>query len=187
MTTNNVNVIEITEAIATINTNVEGTIKFNAKWDLFIVPNQAVPMIDDFMSVGYATKQLNRISSLLRYNNIDEFTAFGMNEKLVQVWYTNDKCENGVRHDPYVLDQDGHDWDIKFDMGEYLPVCILKRFHEGETHVVNIPVILTRRDPVTHQKIIRDGCMMCDLTAKQKHYRYASHGNFEEALKRVLQ
>ena len=186
MTTNNVNVIEITEAIATINTNVEGTIKFNAKWDMFIVPNQAVPMIDDFMSVGYATKQLNRISSLLRYNNIDEF-SIGMNEKLVQVWYTSDKCADGVCHHPYVIDQDDHEWDIKFDMGEYLPVCILKEFHEGKTQKVNIPVTLTRRDPITHQKIIRAGCMESDLTAKQKKYRYASHGNFEETLKRVLQ
>ena len=186
MTTNNVNVIEITEAIATINTNVEGTIKFNAKWDMFIVPNQVVPMIDDLMSVGYATKQFAKVSRLLLCNGIDEFSV-SMNEKLVQVWYTNDKCENGVRHDPYVLDQDGHDWDIKFDMGEYLPVCILKEFHEGRTQEVNIPVTLTHRDPVTHQKIIRDGCMECEITAKQKAYRYRMFGTFEETLKKVLQ
>ena len=186
MTTNNVNVIETTDAIAIINTNVEDTIKFNAKWDMFIVPNKAVPMIDDFMSVGYATKQLAKVSRLLMCNDIDEF-SIGMNEKLVQVWYTNDQCENGARHDPYVIDQDGHIWDIKFDMGEYLPVCILKGFNEGRTLKVNIPVTLTYRNPITHQKIIHAGCMECDLTAKQKHYRYSSQGTFENTLKKVLQ
>ena len=184
MTTNNVNVIEITEAIATINTTAEGTVMFDAKWDMFIVPNHAVDMIDEYMGLSYASKMINNMLVFSALNNLNDIC---MNEKLIQVWYTNDKCENGVRHDPYVIDQDGHDWDIKFDMGEYLPESILKRFHEGETHVVNIPVTLTRRDPVTKQKINRPAIMECELTARQKKYRYASYGNFEETLKKVLQ
>lgn len=185
MTTNNVNVIEITEAIATINTNVEGTIKFNAKWDMFIVPNQAVPMIDDFMSVGYATKQLDKISRLLKYNDIDEFSV-GMNEKLVQVWYCNDKCENGVRHYPYVIDQDGKRWDIKFEIGEYLPESFAKQFYEGRTIKVNIPVNLEYWNEETDETEERKAIMMCEITAKQKAYRYRMFGTFEETLQKVL-
>ena len=184
MITNNVNFIEITDAIATINTTAEGTVMFDAKWDMFIVPNHAVDMIDEYMSISYASKMINNMLVFSALNNLGDIC---IDEKLVQVWYCNDKCENGVRHDPFVIDQDSRDWDIKFDMGEYLPESILKRFHEGETHLVNIPVTLTYRNSVTKQKISRPGIMKCELTARQKKYRYASHGDFEETLKKVLQ
>ena len=183
MTTNDVNVIEITEAIATINTTAEGTVMFDAKWDMFIVPNHAVDMIDEYMTLDYASKLIN---NMLVFNALNRLSDMCMNEKLVQVWYCNHQCENGVRHDPYVIDQNNRDWDIKFDMGEYLPESILKRFHEGETHVVNIPVTLTYRDSVTKQKISRPGIMKCELTAKQKAYRYCMFSTFEETLQKVL-
>lgn len=184
MTTNNVNVIETTDAIATVNTDTEGTVMFNAKWDIFIVPNKAVSMINEYMSLKYASDQ---IYNMLVFGSLNRLDDIGVSEKLIQVWYTNDQCENGVRHDPFVTDQDNHDWDIKFAMGEYLPESLLKKFHEGETLTVDIPVTLKHRDPVTKEKIARPGIMRCELTARQKKYRYASQGTFEDTLKKVLQ
>ena len=107
-------------------------------------------------------------------------------EKMVQVWYCNDKCENGVRHYPHVTDQDGKRWDIKFDIGEYFPESFAKRPHEGETEKFNIPVTLEYWNEETDETEERKAIMLCEITAKQKAYRYREFGTFEEVLKRVL-
>ena len=107
-------------------------------------------------------------------------------EKMVQVWYCNDKCENGVRHYPHVTDQDGKRWDIKFDIGEYFPESFAKRLHEGETEKFNIPVTLEYWNEETDETEERKAIMLCEITAKQKAYRYREFGTFEEVLKRVL-
>ena len=170
--------------IAIINTNVEDTIKFNAKWDMFIIPNPAHSLLDDWMPAAYAEKMVYAMANLDKANFNPGLT---IGEKMVQVWYCNDKCENGVRHYPHVTDQDGKRWDIKFDIGEYFPESFAKRLHEGETGKFNIPVTLEYWDGETNETEERKAIMICEITAKQKAYRYRMFGTFEETLKKVLQ
>ena len=168
-------------AITTINTN-DDEITFEANWDLFIVPNHAVSLIDDYMPLYYVKKQIQALYEIKKANNC----MIGMKDQLVQVWYCNEQCENAVRHDPYVVDQEGREWDISFNLGEYLPEPILRELHEGETSIINIPVTLKYYDVETKNKERRSAIMKAHITPKQKAYRYREFGTFEEALKRVL-
>lgn len=168
-------------AITTINTNDDETI-FEANWDLFIVPNPAVSLLDDYMPLYYAKKQIDALCEIENANNC----MIGMKDKLVQVWYCNEQCENGVHHDPYVVDQDGRVWDIYFNLKEYLPEAIVRELHEGETSVINIPVTLEYYDLATKNKERRNAMMKAHITPKQKAYRYHAFGTFEEALQQVL-
>ena len=182
MTTNNVNAIEIAEPIATINTNVEGTIKFNAKWDMFIIPNHAISLLDEHVSLSYAKKQIQPLAEIGNANNC----IISVIDRLVQVWYCNEQCENGVRHDPYVVDLSGRVWDISFNLGEYLPEPIVRELHEGETSIINIPVTLESYDVMATSNGCRSAIMKAHITPKQKAYRYRGFGTFEEVLERVL-
>ena len=171
-------------AIATIDTTNTSIITFGAKWDMFIIPNPAHSLLDDWMPAAYAEKMVYAMANLDKANFNPGLT---IGEKMVQVWYCNDKCENGVRHYPHVTDQDGKRWDIKFDIGEYFPESFAKRLHEGETGKFNIPVTLEYWDEETDETEERKAIMICEITAKQKAYRYRMFGTFEETLKRVLQ
>lgn len=171
-------------AIATIDTTNTSIITFGAKWDMFIIPNPAHSLLDDWMPAAYAEKMVYAMANLDRANFNPGLT---IGEKMVQVWYCNDKCENGVRHYPHVTDQDGKRWDIKFDIGEYFPESFAKRLHEGETGKFNIPVTLEYWDEETDETEERKAIMLCEITAKQKAYRYRMFGTFEETLKKVLQ
>ena len=133
-------------AIATIDTTNTNIITFGAKWDMFIIPNPAHSLLDDWMPAAYAEKMVYAMANLDKANFNPGLT---IGEKMVQVWYCNDKCENGVRHYPHVTDQDGKRWDIKFDIGEYFPESFAKRLHEGETGKFNIPVTLEYWDEET--------------------------------------
>ena len=168
-------------AITTINTN-DDEIIFEANWDLFIVPNHAVSLLDEYMPLSYAQKQIQALSEIERANNC----MISMKDQLVQVWYCNDQCDNGVSHDPYVVDQDGSVWDISFNLGEYLPEPIVRELHEDETFILNIPVTLEHYNVETKNKERRWAMMKAHITPKQKAYRYREFGTFEEALKRVL-
>lgn len=170
-------------AIATIDTTNTNIITFGAKWDMFIIPNPAHSLLDDWMPAAYAEKMVYAMANLDKANFNPGLT---IGEKMVQVWYCNDKCENGVRHYPHVTDQDGKRWDIKFDIGEYFPESFAKRLHEGETRKFNIPVTLEYWDEETDETEERKAIMLCEITAKQKAYRYRMFGTFEETLKRVL-
>ena len=170
-------------AIATIDTTDTDPILFNAKWDMFIIPNPAHPLLNDWMSTEYAVEKVSALDNLDRANFNPGLT---IGEKMVQVWYCNDKCQNGVRHYPYVIDQDGKRWDIKFEIGEYLPESFAKQFYEGRTIKVNIPVILEYWNEETDETEERKAIMMCEITAKQKAYRYRMFGTFEETLQKVL-
>lgn len=170
-------------AIATIDTNDTDPIIFNAKWDMFIIPNPAHSLLDDWMPATYALKMVSTLEKLDRVNFNPGLT---IGEKMVQVWYCNDKCENAVRHYPYVVDQDGKRWDIKFEIGEYFPESFAKQLHEGETRKYNIPVILEHWNEETDETKEREAIMMCEITAKQKAYRYRMFGTFEETLQKVL-
>ena len=170
-------------AIATIDTTDTDPIIFNAKWDMFIIPNPAHSLLDGWMPITYAEKMVSAMANLDRANFNPGLT---IGEKMVQVWYCNDKCENGVRHYPYVTDQDGKRWDIKFDIGEYFPESFAKRLHEGETGKFNIPVTLEYWDEETDETEERKAIMLCEITAKQKAYRYRMFGTFEETLQKVL-
>ena len=171
-------------AIATIDTTDTDPIIFNAKWDMFIIPNPAHSLLDDWMPAAYAEKMVYAMANLDKANFNPGLT---IGEKMVQVWYCNDKCQNGVRHYPYVTDQDGKRWDIKFDIGEYFPESFAKRLHEGETGKFNIPVTLEYWDEETDETEERKAIMLCEITAKQKAYRYCMFGTFEETLNKVLQ
>lgn len=171
-------------AIATIDTTNTNIITFGAKWDMFIIPNPAHSLLDDWMPAAYAEKMVYAMANLDKVNFNPGLT---IGEKMVQVWYCNDKCENGVRHYPHVTDQDGKRWDIKFDIGEYFPESFAKRLHEGETGKFNIPVTLEYWDEETDETEERKAIMLCEITAKQKAYRYRMFGTFEETLKKVLQ
>ena len=171
-------------AIATIDTTDTDPIIFNAKWDMFIIPNPAHSLLDDWMPAAYAEKMVYAMANLDKANFNPGLT---IGEKMVQVWYCNDKCENGVRHYPHVTDQDGKRWDIKFDIGEYFPESFAKRLHEGETGKFNIPVTLEYWDEETDETEERKAIMLCEITAKQKAYRYCMFGTFEETLNKVLQ
>ena len=171
-------------AIATIDTTDTDPIIFNAKWDMFIIPNPAHSLLDDWMPAAYAEKMVYAMANLDKANFNPGLT---IGDKMVQVWYCNDKCENGVRHYPHVTDQDGKRWDIKFDIGEYFPESFAKRLHEGETGKFNIPVTLEYWDEETDETEERKAIMLCEITAKQKAYRYRMFGTFEETLKKVLQ
>ena len=171
-------------AIATIDTTNTSIITFGAKWDMFIIPNPAHSLLDDWMPAAYAEKMVYAMANLDKANFNPGLT---IGEKMVQVWYCNDKCENGVRHYPHVTDQDGKRWDIKFDIGEYFPESFAKRLHEGETGKFNIPVTLEYWDEETDETEERKAIMLCEITAKQKAYRYRMFGTFEETLKKVLQ
>lgn len=171
-------------SIATIDTTNTNIITFGAKWDMFIIPNPAHSLLDDWMPAAYAEKMVYAMANLDKANFNPGLT---IGEKMVQVWYCNDKCENGVRHYPHVTDQDGKRWDIKFDIGEYFPESFAKRLHEGETGKFNIPVTLEYWDEETDKTEERKAIMLCEITAKQKAYRYRMFGTFEETLKKVLQ
>ena len=171
-------------AIATIDTTDTDPIIFNAKWDMFIIPNPAHSLLDDWMPAAYAEKMVYAMANLDKANFNPGLT---IGEKMVQVWYCNDKCENGVRHYPHVTDQDGKRWEIKFNIGEYFPESFAKRLHEGETGKFNIPVTLEYWDEETDETEERKAIMLCEITAKQKKYRYRMFGTFEETLKKVLQ
>ena len=171
-------------AIATIDTTNTNIITFGAKWDMFIIPNPAHSLLDDWMPAAYAEKMVYAMANLDKVNFNPGLT---IGEKMVQVWYCNDKCENGVRHYPHVTDQDGKRWDIKFDIGEYFPESFAKRLHEGETGKFNIPVTLEYWDEETDETEERKAIMICEITAKQKAYRYRMFGTFEETLNKVLQ
>lgn len=175
--------MENNRAIATIDTTDTDPIIFSAKWDMFIIPNPAHSLLDDWMPTTYAAEMVSVLDNLDRANFNPGLT---IGEKLVQVWYCNDKCENGVRHYPYVTDQDGKRWEIKFEIGEYFPESFAKRLHEGETGKFNIPVILEYWNEETDETEERKAIMMCELTAKQKAYRYRMFGTFEETLQKVL-
>lgn len=168
-------------AITTVNTN-DNKIIFEANWDLFIVPNPAVSLVDDYMPLYYAKKQIQALYKIEKANNC----SIGIKDQLVQVWYCNEQCENGTSHDPYVVDQDGRVWDISFDFGGYLPEPIVRELHEGETSIINIPVTLKYHDAATKIVESRNAIMEAHITPKQKAYRYREFGTFEEALKRVL-
>lgn len=170
--------------IATIDTTNTNIITFGAKWDMFIIPNPAHSLLDDWMPAAYAEKMVYAMANLDKANFNPGLT---IGEKMVQVWYCNDKCENGVRHYPHVTDQDGKRWDIKFDIGEYFPESFAKRLHEGETGKFNIPVTLEYWDEETDETEERKAIMLCEITAKQKAYRYRMFGTFEETLMKVLQ
>ena len=167
--------------ITTINTNND-EITFDANWDLFIIPNHAVSLLDEYMSLSYAKKQIQALYEIEKANNC----MIRMKDQLVQVWYCNEQCDNGVNHDPYVVDQDGRVWDISFNLKEYLPEPIVRELHEGETSVINIPVTLKYYDGETKNKERRNAIMKAHITPKQKAYRYREFGTFEEVLKRVL-
>lgn len=170
-------------AIATIDITDTDPIIFNAKWDMFIIPNPARSLLNDWISTEYAVKRVSALDNLDKANfNL----GLTIGEKMVRVWYCNDKCQNGVRHDPYAIDQDGKRWDIKFEIGEYLPESFAKRFHEGETKKFNIPVNLEYWNEETDETEERKAIMMCEITAKQKAYRYRMFGTFEETLQKVL-
>lgn len=168
-------------AINTINTNND-EITFEANWDLFIVPNPAVSLLDDYMPLYYAKKQIDALYKIEKANNC----VIDTKDQLVQVWYCNEQCDNGVNHDPYVVDQDGRVWDIYFNLKEYLPEPIVRELHEGKTSVINIPVTLKYYDSETKNKERRSAIMKAHITPKQKAYRYREFGTFEETLKRVL-
>lgn len=168
-------------AINTINI-VNGEITFEANWDLFIVPNHAVSLLDEYVPLSYAKKQIQALIEIENANNC----MISMKDQLIQVWYCNEQCENGVHHDPYVIDQDGRVWDIFFNLGEYLPEPIVRKLHEGETSIVNIPVTLEYYDVETKSKDCRSAIMRAYITPKQKAYRYRGFGRFEEVLERVL-
>lgn len=168
-------------AITTINTN-DDEITFEANWDLFIVPNHAVSLLDEYMPLSYAQKQIQALSEIERANNC----MISMKDQLVQVWYCNEQCDNGVSHDPYVVDQDGRVWDISFNLGEYLPEPIVRELHEGATSILNIPVTLEYYNVATKTKERRSAIMKAHITPKQKAYRYREFGTFEEVLERVL-
>ena len=170
-------------AIATIDTTNTNIITFGAKWDMFIIPNPAHSLLDDWMPAAYAEKMVYAMANLDKANFNPGLT---IGEKMVQVWYCNDKCENGVRHYPHVTDQDGKRWDIKFDIGEYFPESFAKRLHEGETGKFNIPVTLEYWDEETDETEERKAIMISEITAKQKAYRYSMFGTFEETLQKVL-
>ena len=55
-------------AITTINTNNDEII-FEANWDLFIVPNHAVSLLDEYMSLSYAKKQIQALYEIEKANN----------------------------------------------------------------------------------------------------------------------
>lgn len=170
-------------AIATIDTTDTDPIIFNAKWDMFIIPNPAHSLLDGWMPITYAEKMVSAMANLDRANFNPGLT---IGEKMVQVWYCNDQCDNGVSHDPYVVDQDGSVWDISFNLGEYLPEPIVRELHEDETFILNIPVTLEHYNVETKNKERRWAMMKAHITPKQKAYRYREFGTFEETLKRVL-
>ena len=170
-------------AIATINTADTDPIVFNAKWDMFIIPNPAHSLLDDWMPATYAAKM---VSAMAKLDNVNSNPGLTIGEKMIQVWYCNDKCENGVRHYPYVIDQDGKKWYIKFEIGEYIPESFAKQFYEGRILGVNIPVTLEYWNEETDEIEEREAVMMCEITAKQKAYRYRMFGTFEETLQKVL-
>ena len=168
-------------AIAIINTD-NNEITFEANWDLFIIPNHAISLLDEYVSLPYAQKQIQPLAEIGNANN---YTISAI-DRLVQVWYCNEQCENGVRDDPYVVDLSGSVWDISFNLGEYLPEPIVRKLHEGETSIVNIPVTLESYDVVTMSNGCRSAIMKAHITPKQKAYRYREFGTFEEVLERVL-
>lgn len=168
-------------AIAIINTD-NNEITFEANWDLFIIPNHAISLLDEYVSLPYAQKQ---IQSLAEIGNANNYMVSTM-DRLVQVWYCNEQCENGVRHDPYVVDLSGRAWHISFNLGEYLPEPIVRKLHEGETSIVNIPVTLECYDVETISNSYQSAIMKAHITPKQKAYRYRGFGTFEEVLERVL-
>ena len=161
---------------------VNGEITFEANWDLFIIPNHAVSLLDEYMPMSYAKKQIQALYEIEKANNC----MIRMKDQLVQVWYCNEQCDNGVNHGTYVVDQDGREWNISFNLKEYLPEPIVRELHEGETSVINIPVTLKYYDTETKNKERRSAIMKAHITPKQKAYRYREFGTFEEVLKRVL-
>ena len=168
-------------AITIINTD-NNEITFEANWDLFIIPNHAISLLDEYVSVPYAQKQIQPLAEIGNANNY----MISVMDRLVQVWYCNEQCENGVRDDPYVVDLSGRVWDIVFNLGEYLPEPIVRKLHEGETSIVNISVTLESYDVETMSNGCRSAIMKAHITPKQKAYRYRGFGTFEEVLERVL-
>lgn len=163
------------KAIATISSNV-ANIEFDVKWDLFIIPNRYSPISSQ--SSNSAKRIINGFMKLAELNNEE----YNPDARIIQVWYTNEDCENGVCHHPYVEDENGQRYYISFLTSEYLPSTVICGMKENEPVQMKIPVRLYQ-DRLDKNKGSFDAIMNCTLTPAQLKYRYGDCGKFEDVAK----
>ena len=139
------------------------TIQMSA--DMFIIPN-STNVISNERILSFQKGMID----LCKLNGLTE----DLEEKMVQVWLTNDKSDNINDHG------------IKIDGKQYYPSCsnipytLIKNVKEGETATVKFFGYDHSGEKAV--KVVFE----IQLTAKQLDYRYKRFGSFEETLKRVV-
>lgn len=155
------------------------------KADMFIIPNKA-NRIQSFYWFQYIDEKDYAKKHLDFYKNLyaDNGKEFDLDEKLVQIWITNDVSDNIIRHG-YVCSIDGQRYYIdNSDLSSLedcpKPLIDIKESESTDILVKNIPAYDKDHENPTTVDIL------FHLTANQHEYRYRNFGTFEETLERVL-
>jgi len=143
-------------------------IEFNA--DAFIIPNRA-GKLGDFWLSSVAEAARRQATIMLGKEPTDD-------DLFVEMWYVADDigCENLVDHGASV-EIDGKKYYIDVPT-RYLPYLALKDKREGDSLIVTFYEAASNEDG-------DDINVVVDVTLKQKGYRYARFGSFEETLWQV--
>ena len=159
---------------------MDNNIKVTANADVFVIPNHA-STADEFI-FGKETRK-ETVSNVCFANAVSYSPEM---DKLIQLWIVSDDLQSDNIED--------HGFIYKFNGKEYrchlpaychsLPKTVLPS-KEGETKTVIIPnCIAEERSHDADEEIIFD--LELHLTAAQTKYRYKNFGNFEDAVRYVL-
>lgn len=161
--------------------NKEKQVEIDA--DIFVIPNSA-PSINDFLESARDEWRKN-------FKEVAELNGLQMptdDDLLIQLWWTDrDKseeyCDNLVRHIFAFEDTEGHIFLGSIPM-EYFPKMWLDGYKEDETFDIILPVVTRKKSSLFSDPNKKDYAKI-NVRLKQKNYRYAWVGTFDEAVEKV--
>ena len=169
--------------------NVNGKLVVNAKAEVFIIPNTPSKVNLDSCLGERLANVINEISSLNGYE-------FSPDERLVQLWWTSEDLgrENLADHGIRVQLNEDHlilSASCTYDSFGYLPIGMVKDWHEGEEVEIIIPIKTDKSCFILKNGKFNEGLVEADemeiefhlkVTPSQLKYRYRRFGTFEEWL-----
>jgi len=144
------------------------------KLDVFIVPNMATTI----QNIVYPREGFyGDLESLCNNNG----QALRLHDKLVQLWWTNDDCDNWENRYP-IAHIAGRDFIIRFATYD-LPSNIIREWKEGVETTLIMPITLV---PLDDPSVLRKELWRLNVTPKQKECRYSTYGDFGSTLRCIV-